>query len=172
MYFCRACALICLSPYTELIGLPVAELRYNTIRATDLQGLSRMIIIFNKKFVSGVETPAIFLVDVDRRSIFMEYIDDAQTLKSFIEERIVTVTENDDRDARANKLARALARILARLHSKNIIHGDLTTSNVLVRKPAQGHDDDVEQGTYAGNDNFSVHAICPRSWDVLVSMSN
>ncbi|KAK0167727.1 hypothetical protein PV327_001599 [Microctonus hyperodae] len=79
---------------------------------------------------AGITTPAIFLIDLTRRSIFMEYIDNAITLKSYIEQMINESTD----ELWINQLGKVLGSLLIKLHTKNIIHGDLTTSNILVKK--------------------------------------
>ncbi|KAH0560242.1 EKC/KEOPS complex subunit TP53RK [Cotesia glomerata] len=78
---------------------------------------------------AGVTTPTIYLVDLTRRSIYMEFIENAVTLKICIEKMI----EAGDEKIWIEKIGKALGLLLAKLHSKNIIHGDLTTSNILVK---------------------------------------
>ena len=79
---------------------------------------------------AGVVTPAIYLMHLERRCIYMEYIEDAIVLKDFIDKQ---VSKGLDLDDPLNFIARGLGTIIARLHSRNIIHGDLTTSNVILR---------------------------------------
>ncbi|XP_034181182.1 TP53 regulating kinase isoform X2 [Osmia lignaria lignaria] len=79
---------------------------------------------------AGVATPAIYLVSLERRSIYMEYIDNAVILKDFIYKNI---SKKSDVDNLLNFVTQGLGMVIAQLHSKNIIHGDLTTSNVLVK---------------------------------------
>eukprot|EP00474_Spongospora_subterranea_P010744 CRZ11202.1 hypothetical protein [Spongospora subterranea] len=66
------------------------------------------------------------VVHVDKRCarLFIEYID-APTVKSFL-------STLSTRDALAD-LARQLGCAIAALHNLNVIHGDLTTSNILRR---------------------------------------
>lgn len=66
----------------------------------------------------------------------MEYIQDATILKDFIDEKVSKET-NDDR--LLNFIAQGLGTIIAKLHSKNIIHGDMTTSNVLLKNIYEDH---------------------------------
>lgn len=79
---------------------------------------------------AGVATPAIYLTNLDRRSIYMEYIENATILKDFIDKNI---EKKIILDSLQNCIAHGLGTLIAKLHSKNIIHGDLTTSNVLLR---------------------------------------
>lgn len=80
--------------------------------------------------VAGVVTPALYLVDLDRRCIYMEYVENAVVLKDFID---MNISGKEDVEDLLDFVAQGLGKIIARLHSKNIIHGDLTTSNVLLR---------------------------------------
>ncbi|XP_076763884.1 TP53 regulating kinase [Xylocopa sonorina] len=80
--------------------------------------------------VAGVPTPAIYLANLERRCIYMEYIENAISLKDFID-RIVS--KKIDSDRLLDFITEGLGTLIAKLHSKNVIHGDLTTSNVLLR---------------------------------------
>jgi Kae1-associated kinase Bud32 len=71
---------------------------------------------------SGVETPTIFEIDLDETSIIMERIDGILTkewLKSC-----------DDFEKQKN-LVKLIGKDVGTLHSNEIIHGDLTTSNII-----------------------------------------
>lgn len=74
-------------------------------------------------------TPTIYLVDLDERSIYMEFINNAKTLKLYIENMLLN---NVDEKLWLNWIGESLGVLLAKLHMKNLIHGDLTTSNILV----------------------------------------
>ncbi|TGZ32718.1 TP53-regulating kinase [Temnothorax longispinosus] len=78
----------------------------------------------------GIATPALYLVDLERRSIYMEYVENATVLKEFIEKKI---SGKADADRLVDFIGRGLGTLIGRLHSRNIIHGDLTTSNILVK---------------------------------------
>ncbi|OXU25547.1 hypothetical protein TSAR_011249 [Trichomalopsis sarcophagae] len=81
---------------------------------------------------AGVGTPALYLVDFNRRSIFMQFIENATMLKTFIEQHI-TGRDDDTAKILMNNVTSALGQAVAKLHSKNIVHGDLTTSNILLK---------------------------------------
>lgn len=72
---------------------------------------------------AGIYTPTVYLVDFKRRSIFMEFFEHSVTSKDFI---------NASSSDLIVKLAFRIGAVLAKMHSNNIIHGDLTTSNILV----------------------------------------
>ncbi|EZA60422.1 TP53-regulating kinase [Ooceraea biroi] len=79
---------------------------------------------------AGIATPALYLVDLERRSIYMEYVENATVLKDFIDQNI---SGKADVEHLLDYIGRGLGTIIARLHSKHIIHGDLTTSNILLK---------------------------------------
>jgi len=70
---------------------------------------------------SGVPTPTIYLIDISDFTIVMEYIEGIRlrdTLNNFSpEERLRT--------------CRNVGNLIGRLHERSIIHGDLTTSNMI-----------------------------------------
>jgi len=70
---------------------------------------------------AGVPTPTIFFVDVKNALIVMEYVDGKQ-LKQLLNE-----VSNDER----NRLCRQVGELVGRLHKYGIVHGDLTTSNMI-----------------------------------------
>lgn len=83
----------------------------------------------------GVATPALYLVDLERRRIYMEYMDRTVVLKDFIDENL---SGKPDVDHLLDFVGRGLGTLVARLHSKHIIHGDLTTSNILLKTDSNG----------------------------------
>lgn len=71
---------------------------------------------------SGVPTPTIYLVDPKEYTIIMEYVP-GKRLKEALEE-----ASSDSRD----RLCQISGSQIAMLHQQNIIHGDLTTSNMIL----------------------------------------
>jgi len=75
---------------------------------------------------SGIHVPTVYMVHIPSRCIYMEYLSDTVTVKDFMMqgERTVETLE---------RLFTTIGRTISKLHSSRIIHGDLTTSNILVR---------------------------------------
>jgi len=71
---------------------------------------------------AGVPTPLIYLVDVPKSSIVMEYVE-GQQIKQVLHQ--VSMVER-------NKLCFQIGESIARLHQHGLIHGDLTTSNMIL----------------------------------------
>jgi TP53 regulating kinase-like protein len=70
----------------------------------------------------GINVPIIYDIDLDNMIIVMEYIE-GSTLKNIL--------ENNPNEG--TKWAYVLGTIIGKLHENNIMHGDLTTSNIIIR---------------------------------------
>lgn len=70
------------------------------------------------------------MINLERRCIYMEYIQDAIILKDFLDKNVL---KEANIDHLLNFIAQGLGVLIAKLHLKNIIHGDLTTSNILLK---------------------------------------
>lgn len=71
---------------------------------------------------AGVSTPTIFMVNLAEKSILMEYVEGKQ----------VKQTLNQLSKEERTKLCRHIGCLIGRLHKNGIIHGDLTTSNMIL----------------------------------------
>lgn len=74
---------------------------------------------------AGVPAPAVLHVDKAKLRIVLERIDGI-TAKSFFND---TAREQTDTSA----MAKSIGATIARLHNAGMVHGDLTTSNILLR---------------------------------------
>ena len=74
--------------------------------------------------LAGVPTPTIYFIDLTATTIIMEYID-GKRVKDVLNE--LPLHER-------RKLCETLGNFVGRLHRKRIIHGDLTTSNIIIDK--------------------------------------
>ena len=71
----------------------------------------------------GMRTPAVYFVDQQSRCIYMEYIQDGILLKEYIKQNL----SNEDE---LKKVMKVVAQTVATMHQVDVIHGDLTTSNM------------------------------------------
>ncbi len=78
----------------------------------------------------GVRTPHLLLIDRATASITMEYIDRAVPVRIYLE--ALSLEHPDMREA-ACKLAMMMGKAIAAVHNAGVIHGDLTTSNLLLK---------------------------------------
>lgn len=86
----------------------------NDLRLSRTRQESRML---SKAKRAGVLTPLIYFIDEKNYAIYMEFIE-GRPVKNTIELDIA--------------LAKNIGREIAKLHQANIIHGDLTTSNIML----------------------------------------
>ena len=70
---------------------------------------------------AGVRTPCIYDIDLKKCSITMEYIQ-GPSVKHYL----------DEHPDQADEICRKIGTTVAKLHSANICHGDLTTSNMIL----------------------------------------
>jgi TP53 regulating kinase-like protein len=71
---------------------------------------------------AGVPTPLIYMVNVPESSITMEYIEGQQ-----VKQLLNTVSK-----AKRNDICVKIGESIAQLHRNSLIHGDLTTSNMIL----------------------------------------
>ncbi|KAJ2392491.1 serine/threonine-protein kinase bud32, partial [Coemansia sp. RSA 2603] len=72
---------------------------------------------------SGIRVPQVIRTDKDTATLYIEFIE-GPTLKEWI-------FENTD-EGKEKELMSSVGRILYQMHANSIIHGDLTTSNIIV----------------------------------------
>jgi TP53 regulating kinase-like protein len=102
-----------LSKAYRLAALDVAIRTQRTLREPQL---------IHKAKEAGVPTPTIFLIDTAETNIIMEYIEGKQ-VKQIL---------NDLKPSERLHLCRHIGVLIGRLHNHGIIHGDLTTSNMIL----------------------------------------
>ncbi len=71
---------------------------------------------------AGVPTPVIFLIDLKEATIIMEFVEGRQ---------VKQVLDDFSREERIS-LCRHIGELIGRLHKSGIVHGDLTTSNLIL----------------------------------------
>lgn len=70
---------------------------------------------------AGVGTPVILMVDIEAATIIMEFIEGKQ-----VKELLSEVSASERKD-----LCLIIGKLIGRLHSYGMVHGDLTTSNLI-----------------------------------------
>ncbi|KAI6229968.1 Non-specific serine/threonine protein kinase [Aphelenchoides fujianensis] len=78
-----------------------------------------------------IDVPAIFFLDSQTNAIIFEFVDGV-TAKAFIEETRKTSDEQQFEET-MRRLGRRVGEVIGRIHSVGFSHGDLTTSNVMLR---------------------------------------
>ncbi|KAF9208415.1 TP53 regulating kinase [Haplosporangium sp. Z 27] len=74
-----------------------------------------------------IDTPTVYMVDVDKSLIYMEYIEGTSV-------RDYLVTDDGQTTEAQTKVAVGIGKALGLMHNIDVVHGDLTTSNLLLRQ--------------------------------------
>ncbi len=81
----------------------------------------------------GIRTPTLYLADSDSGLLIMEHLDQGPTCRDYIRQLLKNQNTIDKEQKEVLvDLGRKIGTILAKLHNNHVIHGDLTTSNILV----------------------------------------
>jgi Kae1-associated kinase Bud32 len=112
------------------MGIEVIEKR-RISKSYRLQELDSTLISFRTKEEAkliyearscGVCVPLLFDIDLKKGSIIMEYLKGKR-----IKDILNTISENERK-----KICRMIGENVARLHNHDLIHGDITTSNMIL----------------------------------------
>ncbi|KAH8402889.1 hypothetical protein KR222_009140 [Zaprionus bogoriensis] len=95
----------------------------------------------NRCLAAGILAPRILHSDFSTHKIYMEYFGEALTAKQFINKTVIDLGAEGAKHL-LQEFCRRIGTIIAQMHAKNIIHGDLTTSNMLIN-PNSGNNYDV-----------------------------
>ncbi len=86
--------------------------------------------------LARVDCPLVYFADPARAEIVMEYVE-GNLLKD-LDDPSGNQLSNESQRANLNTMFESLGRSAARLHVKDIIHGDLTTKNIIVSSARSG----------------------------------
>lgn len=86
-----------------------------------------------RAYKNGINTPNVYFVDLINRRIYLEYIENSVMLKEILRE-IYASNESVEKNLNLIEgISSEIGRILGKLHENDIVHGDLTTSNMLMK---------------------------------------
>uniref|UniRef100_A0A3P8WXW5 non-specific serine/threonine protein kinase n=2 Tax=Cynoglossus semilaevis TaxID=244447 RepID=A0A3P8WXW5_CYNSE len=89
---------------------------------------------------AGIPAPVVYFVDYTSNCIFMEEILRSTTVR----DHIVGAQQSDaGNDVELRLLAQRVGQTLAKMHDEDVIHGDLTTSNMLLRRGPQDKESEL-----------------------------
>ena len=80
----------------------------------------------------GVNVPTLYFVDLIDRKIYMEYLENSCQLKVILES-IYSLDDISPYESFLEKISNDLGNIVSKLHSGDLIHGDLTPSNIILK---------------------------------------
>ncbi|XP_078411082.1 EKC/KEOPS complex subunit TP53RK isoform X2 [Cetorhinus maximus] len=82
---------------------------------------------------AGIATPVVYFVDYNANCIYLEDLVGAITVRDYIISAQKPATDT----AKLFPLAERIGEILAKMHDEDVVHGDLTTSNMMIRQPEE-----------------------------------
>ncbi|KAI9490716.1 tp53rk protein-like protein [Zychaea mexicana] len=77
---------------------------------------------------SGMDTPTVYLVDIPASTIYMERIVGVTVKHRLLRSQAINYADIDQA-----ALAEKIGTSLAKMHAQDVVHGDLTTSNLMIR---------------------------------------
>lgn len=99
--------------------------------------------------ILGINVPTIYFIDLLERKIYMEYIENGCQLKEILS-YIFELKDLNPYEELLKKIINDLGNIISKLHSNDIVHGDLTPSNIIIKKKVnnnnnENEDDNIEK---------------------------
>ncbi|XP_006881663.1 PREDICTED: TP53-regulating kinase [Elephantulus edwardii] len=82
---------------------------------------------------AGILAPVVFFVDYASNCLYMEEIEGSVTVRDYIQ----STMDTEQAPQSLSSLAKTMGQVLARMHDEDLIHGDLTTSNMLLKPPVE-----------------------------------
>lgn len=83
--------------------------------------------------LAGISAPVVFFVDYASNCLYMEEIEGSVTVRDYIQ----SIMETEKTPQSLFTLAKTIGQVLAQMHDEDLIHGDLTTSNMLLKPPVE-----------------------------------
>ena len=80
----------------------------------------------------GINVPTLYFVDLIERKIYMEYLENSCQLKVILQ---AIYSQNDITQYKPliDKISNDLGNMISNLHSGDLVHGDLTPSNIILK---------------------------------------
>jgi TP53 regulating kinase and related kinases len=114
-------------------------------RSLTTKRIKTEVKLLNKASNLGINVPKVIKTDPLNGVILMEYIEESISSRDYIFDVVKQTNDLSKVKQSLAKLSQEIGRIIAILHRNEIIHGDLTTSNILVQN--------------SDNQNFKVFLI-------------
>ena len=114
----------------------------------------------------GIDVPQVYFVDEHEMSLHLEFID-GWTVKDYLLQGEQEGGEGGGDNGKWDRVADAIGAAVAKIHDAGIIHGDLTTSNMMIRRhprrPTVGGEessDDAADASAAVADADALTPLC------------
>lgn len=92
------------------------------------------VVLIRAGICAGIAAPVVYFVDFSTNCIFLEEITDSVTVR----EHIACAQASGRSVECLQPLAEKMGCVLAKMHNEDVIHGDLTTSNMLLKPERSG----------------------------------
>ena len=80
----------------------------------------------------GINVPTLYFVDLIERKIYMEYLENSCQLKVILQ-AIYSQNDISQYNSLIDKISNDLGNMISNLHSGDLVHGDLTPSNIILK---------------------------------------
>jgi len=80
----------------------------------------------------GIKVPTLYFIDLIERKIYMEYLENSCQLKVILQS-IYSQSDITPYEILINKISKDLGDMVSKLHTGDLIHGDLTPSNIILK---------------------------------------
>ncbi|KAJ7999590.1 hypothetical protein DPEC_G00195990 [Dallia pectoralis] len=90
---------------------------------------------------AGISVPAVYFVDYSCHCIFLEDIVGSITVRDYITSTRLMPQKSQEESL--DRLAKKIGQVLGKMHEEDVVHGDLTTSNMLLRVGAGTEEADL-----------------------------
>ena len=135
---------ICKERFAKKYRHPDLDLK---LRQTRMLQEARCLVACARK---GIDVPQVYFVDEHSMSLYLERID-GWTVKEYL-------NLHEDDDSKWTQVATAVGTAVAIMHKNGIVHGDLTTSNMMIRRSLVD-DCGLNNGSEGGNSGGSSSEI-------------
>ncbi|XP_020635208.3 EKC/KEOPS complex subunit TP53RK [Pogona vitticeps] len=82
---------------------------------------------------AGISAPVVYFVDYASNCIYLEDVVESITVRDYI----ISEQQSGENPSSLTLLTEKIGEMLARMHDEDLVHGDLTTSNILLRPPVE-----------------------------------
>lgn len=89
---------------------------------------------------AGIRVPALYVVDIRNRILVMEYLPGI-TLKAFLNQ--------EKGEQRGQEIMREAGRAVAKMHLCDVVHGDLTTGNIMILPRSKSDEEGKREKEYS-----------------------
>ncbi|CAL1279479.1 unnamed protein product [Larinioides sclopetarius] len=103
----------------------------------------------NKCHEAGIKCPAVYFADIESRCIILQEITNSITVKEYL--KSILGNQGSTEINTSSSLAQKIGSSIAKMHKNELVHGDITTSNMLLKSD--------KLNEFSSAENFEVYFI-------------